>query len=134
MRKITGIKILCIVAILIVGKGMMTSIDYLSGHQTTCIFDALGTRCLGCNILAASQALRRGNIKEAWTLNPLIFVWLSIGVSLVFSEVWVFIKRVLLRDKQASSLGDWLILRMFKGIKEEEVKDVLPKVWKRDCR
>lgn len=116
MRKVTKYKLTLASALLILGSLMLKVVGLLSNQQTSCIFDALGGRCLGCNIRAALFQLSRGDLLEAFKLNPLIYVWIIIGISMILSELYTIIRKNLDRQYDKVSLLDWIIKKMFKGI------------------
>ncbi len=94
---------------------LMYGVSRLTHHRTTCIFDALGKPCWGCNSLAALKAIMRGQLLEAFTLNPLIFLWLLVVIGLLANEIY---HRIDDRITHQTSLSwmDKLIRGMFKGI------------------
>jgi hypothetical protein len=133
MRKITWIKLLLVVVSFTIGKGMLKIVSIFSGGRTSCIFDALGISCIGCNTLAAYEMLKRGQLDKAFALNPLLFVWITVLFVAILSELYTLIRRFIFKDAGARSIGDWFILKMFSGIKED-FNNVLPKMWKRNNR
>lgn len=116
MKKITKYKLILVSAFLILGPLMLTGVGILSNNQTTCIFDTLGGKCFGCNIRAALFQLRRGNMLEAFRLNPLVYVWIIIAISIVLSELYMVIRKIINRQYDKESLLDWIIKKMFKDI------------------
>ena len=94
---------------------MMYSVSIYSHHRTTCIMDALGKPCWGCNTIAALKAIMRGQWIEAFQLNWRIFLWLLAFVSLLTNEIYHRLKDW--TNKQSSlSWIDKLIRGMFKGM------------------
>ena len=95
LKKITKLKLLLGGGVLVIAPLMMAIVSKLSGHQTTCIFDALGFKCLGCNMLGAFYKLKQGRFVEAFYQNPLIYVWLGIGFTLLVSELYTGVRRLM---------------------------------------
>lgn len=116
LRKITKLKLLLGGGVLVIAPLMMTIVSELSGHQTTCLFDALGLKCLGCNILGALYKLKQGQFVEAFYQNPLVYVWLGVGFTVLVSELYTGIRRLLDSSYKRASVLEWLLKKMFKGI------------------
>ncbi|MEG0387777.1 MAG: DUF2752 domain-containing protein, partial [Niameybacter sp.] len=111
-----GYKIIVGTSFIVLGILMIKGVGLLSSNQTTCIFDILGGRCLGCNIRAALYALSKGEWKKAFYLNPLVYPWILLGVSLIVSEIYTIIRRLSDKQYKKESLLDWIVRKMFKGV------------------
>lgn len=116
LKKITKLKLMVASVTLIGAPIIMIVVSVLSHNQTTCIFDALGFKCLGCNILGALHKLKQGQFVEAFYQNPLIYIWLGLGGCILISELYTLVKRIIDRTYKHDSLLEWLLKKMFKGI------------------
>lgn len=116
LKKITKLKLMVASVTLIGAPIIMIVVSVLSHNQTTCIFDALGVKCLGCNILGALHKLKQGQFVEAFYQNPLIYIWLGLGGGIFISELYTLVKRIIDRTYKHDSLLEWLLKKMFKGI------------------
>ncbi|PHV70763.1 hypothetical protein CS063_08320 [Sporanaerobium hydrogeniformans] len=96
---------------------MMYGVSRYSHFRTSCILDALGQPCWGCNSLAALKVLVRGKWLKAFELNPLIFIWVLLLGSLGVNELYHRSKDYITQRSSLSWL-DKLIKTMFKGIKD----------------
>lgn len=114
-KKITQLKVIVIVGTLIGAPFIMSLVHWLSDDKTTCIFDALGFRCLGCNILGALHQIKQGQFVTAFYQNPLVYIWISLGGLIVISELYTFVKRMLDQTYKKDSLLEWLLKKMFRG-------------------
>lgn len=114
-RKVTQYKWILLSAFGILGPVLLKIVEVLSKGETTCIFDALGGKCLGCNIRGALYQLSKGHMVEAFNLNPLVYVWIIFGICLIVSEIYVFIRRLIDTTYRKDSFLEWLIKKMFKG-------------------
>ena len=113
-------KILFIVGMMILTPIWLTIVAILSNGNTTCIYDVMGIKCLGCNGLGAMNALVKGDIIRSIHLNPLIIVWLIIGCGLLILEIWGQIKRYKSDRQRVDTIGDQIIRWMFQGINFRE--------------
>lgn len=120
MRKVTKVKWLLTIAIVVGVPLIMIVVAYMSHGKTTCIFDTIGIQCFGCNILGALNALKQGLLLEAFRLNALVFVWIGLGIILIANEVYVQLIRMSKENNKQESLIDKLIKVMFRGINFEE--------------
>ena len=116
LRKITQLKLIVGSITLIMAPIMMGAVSFLSDGKTTCIFDALGFRCLGCNILGALYKLKQGQLVGAFNQNPLVYVWIGLGLIIILSEVYTLSRRIIDQAYNHDSLLEWLLRKMFKGI------------------
>ena len=114
--KVTYYKWILLSVLGILGPALLKMVDVLTRRRTTCIFDALGGRCLGCNIRGALYQLSKGHMLEAFRLNPLVYVWIIFGICLMVSEIYTALRRVINKTYRKDSFLEWLIKKMFKGI------------------
>lgn len=132
MRKVTGYKCILLGGIAVGGPIMMKLVTILSQERTSCIFDALGGKCLGCNIRGALYQLSKGHMVEAFRLNALVYVWILFGICVIVSDIYVFIRRLIDVTYRKDSFLEWFIKKMFKGVAFEGEENELSKVWSRD--
>lgn len=121
MKKIQKLKIVFIGGILIGVPLIMYSVDWLSGSQTTCVFDAVGLQCFGCGILEALYKLKSGDIVGAFRANPLIFAWIGLGLISLINEIYYMGRRYYSKNPTKDTLVERVIKKLFKGINFEEV-------------
>ena len=114
-KKIIQLKVMVVIGILIGAPFIMGLVNWLSNDKTTCIFDALGFQCLGCNILGALHQIKQGQFIMAFYQNPLVYIWISVGGLIVINELYASVKRMIDRAYEKDSLLEWLLKKMFKG-------------------
>lgn len=120
MRKVNRIKLLLAIGVVVLGPILLGVVDYLSGGQTTCVYDTVGLGCMGCNGLSAFYAFRHGRILESFRANPFILLWVGLGTILIANELYIYLRRYFDRGYTKESLVDSLIKKMFKGIDFKE--------------
>lgn len=116
LRKITRFKFIIGISVLVMAAIMMKTVAFLSNGKTTCIFDTLGFNCLGCNILSALYKLKQGNFIGALNQNPLVYIWIGLASLIVFSEIYILVRRLYDKQYNRDSLLEWILKKMFKGI------------------
>lgn len=116
LRKVIVYKWILLSVFGILGPILLKLVEILSKGETSCVFDALGGKCLGCNIRGALYQLGKGRMLEAFNLNPLVYVWIIFGICLIVNEIYVFIKRLIDTNYRKDSFLEWLIKKMFKGV------------------
>lgn len=114
-KKITQLKVSVVIGTLIGAPFIMRLVHWFSDNKTTCIFDALGFQCLGCNILGALHQIKQGQFVTAFYQNPLVYIWISLGGLIVISELYTFVKRMIDQNYKKDSLLEWLLKKMFRG-------------------
>ena len=120
MKKVSRIKLLLVMGIIVLGPVLLVVVSYLSHGQTTCIYDAIGISCLGCNGLSALYALKQGRILVSLRHNPFILLWIGIGTILIIDEIYIYLRRCFNRGDTRESFIDQLIKGMFRGINFKE--------------
>lgn len=115
MRKVTVYKWILLSAFGLLGPALLKLVGILSKGETSCIFDALGGKCLGCNIRAALYQLSKGHMIEAFHLNALVYVWIIFGICVIVNDIYVFIRRLIDTAYRKDSFLEWMIKKMFKG-------------------
>lgn len=116
LKKITKLKFLVGIAVLVIAPTMMKTVAFLSDRKTTCIFDALGFKCMGCNILGALYKLGQGELRGAFRLNPLVYAWIGLAAALIISESYTLVRRLVDTKYKQDSLLEKILKQMFKGI------------------
>ncbi|MEG0013021.1 MAG: DUF2752 domain-containing protein [Cellulosilyticaceae bacterium] len=114
------IKLLLVMGVVVLGPVLLGVVDYLSHGETTCIYDAVGLGCMGCNGSGAFYELRRGRILESFRANPFILLWVGLGTILIANELYIYLRRYFDREYTKESLVDSLIKKMFEGIDFKE--------------
>ena len=115
-KKMIRFKLIIGIVVLVIAPVMMKSVAFLSNRKTTCIFDALGFKCLGCNILSALYKIKQGDFLGAFNQNPLVYIWIGLTSIIVFSEAYILIRRLYDKRYNRDSLLEWILKKMFKGI------------------
>lgn len=116
MRKIDRIKLLLVMGIVIIGPILLRVVAYLSHGKTTCMYEAIGLGCLGCNGLAAIHELIQGRILESFRTNPCVLLGGGLGAILITNELYIQLRRYLDTQYTNESWVDCLIKKMFKGM------------------
>ena len=114
-KKINQLKILVLVSMVIGVPFIMCLVRGISNNRTTCIFNALGLECLGCNMLQALEQVKQGNWMKAFDENPLVYIWINLGMLIVVSELYTFIRRMGHKKYDRDSLLEWFLKKMFRG-------------------
>lgn len=114
-KRINQLKILVLVSIVIGVPFIMCLVRWISINRTTCIFNALGFECLGCNMLQALEQVKQGNWIKAFDENPLVYIWIGLGMLIMVSELYAFVRRIGNKKYTKDSLLEWFLKKMFRG-------------------